>query len=105
MAGLKDLGALLNVTSSETDPPFEKKRGYDGNVMRIKVRMEKRRGKTLTIAWGFLTHPTEMIKLLDMFKKKLGAGGQIVDKQIEIQGDHVIKIKQILQAEGYTLGN
>jgi translation initiation factor 1 len=104
MAGLKDLGSLLNITPTATDKP-EAKRGYDGNVMRIKVRVEKRRGKTLTIAWGFLTHPTEMIKLLDLFKKKLGTGGQIVDKQIEVQGDHTDKVKSLLKAEGYSIGN
>ncbi|NQW29675.1 MAG: translation initiation factor [Ignavibacteria bacterium] len=105
MAGLKDLGSLLNLTEFASQPEPEKKRGYNGNVMRIKVRMEKRRGKTLTIVWGFSTHPVEMIRLLDVFKKKLGAGGQILDKQIEIQGDHVDRIKQLLKTEGYTLGN
>ncbi len=83
--------------------PDTKKRGYDGNVVVLKVRTEKRRGKLVTIAWGFQSKPKELEALLALCKKTLGAGGQVVDQSLEIQGDHVDRMKQLLKSEGWAV--
>ena len=45
----------------------------------------------------------ELNRLLTLFKKSLGAGGQLADQSIEMQGDHVERIKKILSDEGYKV--
>lgn len=106
MPGLEDLGSLLGMPEkSQKDTDKTPKRvGHDGQVLRLRVRMEKRRGKAVTIAWGFFSHPAELNRLLSLMKKSLGAGGQLADQSIEMQGDHVQRIKDILIAEGYRVG-
>ena len=46
----------------------------------------------------------ELNRLLTLFKKTLGAGGQLVDQTIEMQGDHVARMKNVLEEEGYKVG-
>jgi len=108
MADLKDLAALLGIPepdkNTSTAKANDKRRGHDGNVLRLRVRVEKRRGKPVSIAWGFFSHPMELNRLLTLFKKTLGAGGQLVDQTIEMQGDHVARMKNVLEEEGYKVG-
>lgn len=102
MPGLEDLKALLGQPST---PDTTKKprwhTGYDGNPMRIKVRIEKRRGKPVTIAQGFQTRPAELDRLLKLAKSKFGTGGQVTDNAFELQGDHAEKLTALLDAERY----
>jgi len=76
--------------------------GYDGLPYRIRVRVEKRRGKPITIVWGFQSNPKELDRLLALCKKQLGAGGQVTDNALELQGDHIQRIKDILISQGYA---
>lgn len=104
MADLKDLASLLGVTSTAKEQPTDnRKRGYDGNVVRLKVRTEKRRGKVVTIAQGFQSHPKELHDLLALLKKTLGTGGQVTDNALELQGDHVERISAILLEHGWAI--
>lgn len=107
MADLKDLASLLGMPEPDAKTPAtktdEKRRGHDGQVLQLRVRAEKRRGKPISIAQGFFSHPMELNRLLTLFKKTLGAGGQLVDQTIEMQGDHVERIKKLLEAEGYRV--
>ena len=77
------------------------KTGYDGNVYVVKVRTEKRRGKLVTIAWNFQAHPKELHDLLAKCKKQFGTGGQVTDNALEIQGDHVDRLKKLLTESGF----
>jgi predicted translation initiation factor SUI1 len=93
-------------TSSQPDERASKPRwktGYDGNVYVVKVRTEKRRGKTVTIAWNFQAHPKDLHDLLALCKKKLGTGGQVTDNALELQGDHVEKLKGLLMERGFKV--
>jgi translation initiation factor 1 (eIF-1/SUI1) len=45
----------------------------------------------------------ELNRLLTLCKKTLGAGGQLVDQTIEMQGDHAERMKKLLQGEGYNV--
>ncbi|MCU0330677.1 MAG: translation initiation factor [Candidatus Kapabacteria bacterium] len=103
MPGLDELAKLLPTTPSEGGPGSkqEARRGYNGEVLRLKVFSQKRKGKMFTIAQGFQSHPMELNRLLDLGRKKLGAGGQLVDQTLEFQGDHTARLKEILKAEGY----
>lgn len=106
MADLKDLASLLGITeptNADAKKAVDKRLGHDGQVLRIKLRIEKRRGKPVSIAWGFFSHPMELNRLLTLFKKALGAGGQLVDQTIEMQGDHLQRMKKVLEEEGYKV--
>lgn len=103
MPGLEDLGSLLGMPEKPKQDDQKKRVGHDGQTLQLRVRTEKRRGKIVTIAWGFFSHPMELNRLLTLFKKSLGAGGQLVDQTIEMQGDHVDRIKKILTDEGYKV--
>jgi len=102
MPGLEDLGKMLGVEPTPKDKD-NRKRGYDGQVMVLKVRIEKRRGKPVTIVWGFQSKPRELDDLLALCKKTLGAGGQVTDNAIELQGDHLVRVKEILKGAGYAV--
>jgi len=68
---------------------------------KIKVRiMQRRFGKMVTIISGFeeQERAKEMGKI---FKKKLACGGTTKGKEIELQGEHKKKVKEILLQQGY----
>ena len=68
---------------------------------KIKVRvMQRRFGKVVTIIGGFQEQDRakEMGKAL---KKKLACGGTVRGTEIELQGDHKSKVKEILRQNGY----
>lgn len=98
MPGLEDLASLLGMESPKKD---SQTRGYDGEIVRLKVRVEKRRGKTVTIVWGFQSKPGELDRVLGICKKQLGAGGQVADNSLELQGDHAIRVRELLVDEGF----
>ncbi len=102
MPGLEDLGKLLGMEQPEQKPD-SRKRGYDGRVVVLKVRVEKRRGKPITIVWGFQSTPQELADVLATCKKTLGAGGQVTDNALELQGDHVVRVKEILADAGFKV--
>lgn len=102
MPGLEDLGKLLG-SEPHNEQKQSKKLGYDGKPVVLKVRAEKRRGKQITIAWGFQGKPKELDELLAVCKRTLGAGGQVTDNALELQGDHVLRLREILKAQGYAV--
>jgi len=73
--------------------------------MKVKVTLDSsgRRGKKVSVVTG-ITHNPQVIETLTMnLKKACGAGGTIKGKTIEIQGDHVAKIKKYLEKDGYSV--
>ncbi|MBI4045090.1 MAG: stress response translation initiation inhibitor YciH [Candidatus Diapherotrites archaeon] len=71
---------------------------------RIKVRVIQRRfRKLVTIVTGIQSE-NELKELAKTLKKKLACGGTVKDREIELQGDHKAKVKEILVKEGYREG-
>ena len=101
MPGLDDLASLLGM--EQPKEPTDKKQGYDGSDIVLKVRTEKRRGKVLTIVGGFQSTPEELKELLGTLKKTLGTGGQVTDNALERQGDHRDRVIKALQKLGYKI--
>ncbi|HLR76179.1 MAG TPA: hypothetical protein VK106_00875 [Balneolaceae bacterium] len=73
--------------------------------MAVKIKLDRsgRRGKTVTMITNIQHNPQVIEQLEKKLKQKCGAGGTHYDKTIEIQGDHVSKIKDILKKEGYEV--
>ena len=72
-------------------------------TVKIKIYMEKKRfGKTVTVIEGVDDKLTDIKSLLKKFKKKLACGGTYKDKRIELQGNHLNKVKKLLVEEGFN---
>lgn len=73
--------------------------------MKVTVTMETagRRGKQVTVVKGITHNPQVIEKLEKKLKSQLGTGGTTKGKIIEIQGNHVEKVKEILVKEGYEM--
>lgn len=78
---------------------------------RIRVSFEKRaKGKGVTVAAGFLLVDGDLQKLGKKLKATCGSGGSIKPCRsdveggaVEIQGDHVTKLRALLADLGYQL--
>jgi translation initiation factor 1 len=72
---------------------------------RVKVRRDRRKHKrVVTVIWGLSPEESDLKTLLSQLKSKCGAGGAIEDASIEIQGDHVQRVSDLLKQIGYRLG-
>ncbi len=70
-------------------------------AQRIRIRSDKRKyGKVVTIVDGL--DNMNMQKIAKELRQKLACGGTIRGEQIELQGDHVNKIKRILMDMGFS---
>lgn len=71
---------------------------------KIQIRRETRgrRGKTVTVISGLPLGTEKMRELSIILKQKLGTGGTVKNRQILIQGDHVSKIRSLLNESGYV---
>ncbi len=73
--------------------------------MKLNVSIEKsgRRGKQVTVIKGIQHNPQVIEDLAKKLKQQLGTGGTVKGKLIEIQGNQLPKIKELLEKEGYTV--
>lgn len=69
----------------------------------VKIDRSGRRGKTVTMITNIQHNPQVIEKLEKQLKKQCGAGGTSYAKTIEIQGEHVDKVKNFLEKEGYDV--
>ena len=68
---------------------------------RIKITTEKKRyGKIMTVVSGFDTG-IDVKKIAKTLKNELACGGSYKDDVIELQGDHVKKVKPLLVELGF----
>ncbi|MBU2612736.1 MAG: stress response translation initiation inhibitor YciH [Nanoarchaeota archaeon] len=68
---------------------------------RIRITTDKKRyGKIVTIVSGF-DSSINTKKIAKELKNELACGGTMKDKKIELQGEHVKKIKPILVKLGF----
>ena len=69
--------------------------------IRVQASRKGRKGKTVTVASGFQHTPETLTRLTKELKSQCGSGGTAKDNTIEIQGDHVQKLVDLLAAKGY----
>lgn len=69
----------------------------------ITIRVEKRRyGKEVTIVEGLDGNQINLDELIKFLKSKLACGGTIKNGVIELQGNHVQKVKELLIKKGFN---
>ena len=72
-------------------------------IIRVTLDKKRRAGKTVTVASGFQHTPETLAAVAQALKKKCGSGGTAKDGEVELQGDHVAKVKGELEKLGYRV--
>ena len=72
-------------------------------TIRVDLDRKRRAGKTVTVASGFQLTPPSLAAVAQSLKKKCGSGGTAKEGEIEIQGDHLARVKSELQRLGYRV--
>lgn len=80
----------------------ERLAALDG-VVRIRRETSGRKGKGVTTVTGIPLTGNELKALAKKLKQRCSTGGAVKAGVIEIQGDHRERLKQILEAEGFTV--
>jgi translation initiation factor 1 len=69
-----------------------------------RVVIEKRKkGKVVTVVHGLTATANDLPGLLAHMKSSCGAGGTTEGDTVEIQGDHVTRVRELLARIGYRL--
>lgn len=72
-------------------------------VQKVKVYTVRRRfGKLMTIVEGIDEHDIDIKELTKTLKSKCACGGTAKKGQIELQGDHKRKVKEVLAEMGFS---
>ncbi|MDD1662670.1 MAG: stress response translation initiation inhibitor YciH [Methanomicrobiales archaeon] len=73
---------------------------------RITVKINKRRyGKEVTVIEGIDPGDIDLGDLTKFLKGKLACGGTVKDSSIELQGNHLERVKELLAQKGFSLDN
>lgn len=83
------------VTQPTTIPP-------EKQTARLSVERRKK-GKVVTVVRGLSSEANDLPTLLTKLKNSCGAGGTIEDDSLEIQGDHLERLKSLLGGLGYMI--
>ena len=72
-------------------------------VQPLKVFTVRRRfGKLMTIIEGIDEHDIDIKELTKTLKAKCACGGTAKNGQIELQGDHKVRVKEVLAELGFS---
>lgn len=71
--------------------------------IRVGIDRKRRKGKTVTVATGFVLAPAVLADLAAELKKRCGAGGTAKEGEIEVQGDHVGSVVAELERRGFRV--
>ena len=65
------------------------------------VRKEKRKGNRMVTVVAGLEHPgNDLAKLCNELKGMLGVGGSVQGRTVELQGEHLEKVGEVLRGRG-----
>ena len=100
-----DLGIVFSTHDSfksffeeETSPKVPDPKSH---IVRVQLDTKLRAGKSLSKIMGLQLSEEKLEELAKIIKQKCGVGGSVKDNQILIQGDHVVKIINLLIEKGY----
>lgn len=70
-------------------------------IVRVSRETKGRGGKAVTVVKGVLADAAALAQLCKQLKAACGSGGTVKDGVIEVQGDHVERVLEALQKQGY----
>jgi translation initiation factor 1 len=65
--------------------------------------MEKRRGKPVTVLSPSGVEEAALAALLKELKAACGVGGTLKEGEMELQGEHRERLRELLSGRGYTV--
>ena len=77
--------------------------GASDGVVRVSRETKGRGGKAVTVIRGVGLEPPELALLGKQLRASCGSGGTVKDGVIEVQGDHVERIVELLKAQGHSV--
>lgn len=72
-------------------------------IVRVSRETKGRGGKAVTVVKGVLVDAVALVELGKQLKAACGTGGTVKDGVIEVQGDHIERVIQILKTQGHTV--
>ncbi len=72
-------------------------------IVRVQRETKGRGGKAVTVVRGLALEETALAALAKQLKTACGSGGTAKDGVIEVQGDHVDKLMELLRTQGRTV--
>ncbi|MDP2216639.1 MAG: stress response translation initiation inhibitor YciH [Methanolobus sp.] len=70
---------------------------------RITVKVNRRRyGKEVTVVEGFDAHEIDLHELSTYLKSKFACGGTVKGTGVELQGNHIGRMKDVLVERGFS---
>ena len=64
---------------------------------------QRKKGKVVTVIRGLSAEGNDLFALLGKLKAACGAGGTLKDGELEIQGMHLDRVRELLIAIGYRV--
>ena len=113
LAGLTNLGGLVYSTDAGRMCPDCRKPTAscvckvkalpesDG-VVRVSLQTKGRGGKSVTLVKGLPLDTAALAVLGKQLRSACGSGGTVKDGNIEVQGDHSLRVMAVLKARGFT---
>ena len=83
--------------------PLAKDAPASEQVIRVAIDRKRRKGKAVTVASGFRLTPDSLQKLARSLKQRCAAGGSAGGEEIEIQGEHLQALCDLLASHGYRV--
>ena len=72
-------------------------------VVRVQLDTKGRGGKAVTVVRGVPLQADALNALGKKLRSACGSGGTVKDGVLEVQGDHVPRVIELLQAQGYKV--
>ena len=83
-----------------TRPAFA---GPGDGIVRVSRQTKGRAGKGVTLVKGLDLDDVALTALGKQLKTACGSGGTVKDGVIEVQGDHVERVMELLKAQGHSV--
>lgn len=83
-------------------PKTRMKTKPDG-IIRIRREVKGRKGKTVSVIYGFQLDQNNLKTLAKQLKQRCGTGGSVKDDMVIIQGDHRETLMKLLKAQGHKV--
>jgi len=96
-------GGWREFDDSSMSRPYQVKTVLDKAELNVRVQRLRggKGGKTVTVIKGLQLHASEAKILSKRFKAHCGAGGTVKGDCLELQGDQVAALLDLLKKEGY----
>lgn len=103
MATLAELLKTNNADLSGQAQKAAQEKEKQDKALIVKADRSGRAGKTVTLIFGFDHNPQVIEKIAKDIRQACGTGGTVKGKIIEIQGDKVQKVKELLVSKGFAI--